>query len=57
MRRRAAAAHPEWEKAAQNGDHLAKCSCHMCGNPRRHWKGDDALTLQERKANESEDAA
>ena len=26
------------------------CSCFMCGNPRRNFKGDDALTIQERKA-------
>ncbi len=26
------------------------CSCAMCGNPRRNFKGKDALTLQERKA-------
>lgn len=25
------------------------CSCFMCGNPRRKFKGDDALTMQERK--------
>lgn len=24
----------------------AKCSCHMCGNPRKHWK---ELTIQERR--------
>lgn len=26
------------------------CSCHMCGNPRHVWKGDDAITLQEQRA-------
>lgn len=26
------------------------CSCFMCGNPRRKFKGKDALTIQERKA-------
>ena len=25
------------------------CSCSMCGNPRRHTKGKDRLTIQERK--------
>lgn len=25
------------------------CSCFMCGNPRRNYKGKDALTIQERK--------
>lgn len=28
-------------------DHLAACSCLLCGNPRKHWK---TLTLQERRA-------
>jgi len=23
---------------AANANHLAKCSCHMCGNPRKHFK-------------------
>jgi hypothetical protein len=27
----------------------APCSCHMCGNPRRHWKTKDALTVQEQR--------
>ena len=26
------------------------CSCWMCGNPRRHSKGDFAITMQERMA-------
>jgi hypothetical protein len=28
------------------------CSCHMCGNPRKHHK--DKLTMQEKKMNEYE---
>jgi hypothetical protein len=28
----------------------APCSCFMCGNLRRNFKGEDALTIQERKA-------
>ena len=24
------------------------CSCHMCGNPRKHWK---ELTIQEKRKN------
>lgn len=27
------------------------CSCHMCGNPRKHWK---AKTLQEIKADQAQ---
>jgi hypothetical protein len=30
------------------------CNCWMCKNPRRVFKGDDTLTMQERKQNESE---
>jgi hypothetical protein len=29
-------------------DNLTKCSCDMCGNPRRRWK---KKTLQERRTN------
>jgi hypothetical protein len=28
----------------------ASCSCHTCGNPRHVWKGNDAITLQEQRA-------
>lgn len=27
----------------------ASCSCHMCGNPRRFWKGDDKLPLRQQR--------
>lgn len=26
-----------------------QCSCSMCGNPRKHYKGKNRLTIQERK--------
>lgn len=39
-------------RARRARDHLAACSCHMCGNPRRHYH---ALTVQETRA--AEDAA
>lgn len=26
------------------------CSCYMCGNPRRHMKGDGRVTFQELRA-------
>lgn len=29
-----------------NADHLAECSCFMCGNPRKWW---NEKTLQERR--------
>ena len=28
------------------------CSCYMCGNPRRHWKGKDRLTLADKRQND-----
>ena len=27
-----------------------RCSCCFCGNPRRHFKGEERLTVQERKS-------
>jgi len=35
------------EYAQQNHRHLAACSCHMCGNPRRYW---GEVTMPERRA-------
>lgn len=29
------------------------CSCRMCGNPRRYAKGEERLTMQERKDRDS----
>lgn len=53
---RAAKIHP-WCACPQKwADNLAKCSCSMCGNPRRHMKGNSALTLQERKRAAERDA-
>lgn len=40
----------EPEKAITLADHLASCSCHMCGNPRKFFK---EKTLQEKKFDES----
>jgi hypothetical protein len=38
----------EWKKqwAARHADNLTVCSCHMCGNPRKHY---DEITMQEKK--------
>lgn len=36
--------------AVRNHDHLARCSCGMCRNPRRLW---GERTLQERRAEDS----
>jgi hypothetical protein len=33
---------------------LQVCSCYICGNPRRHSKGDAALTMAERRQAEAE---
>jgi hypothetical protein len=35
------------DKKARSANHLKMCSCHMCGNPRRHFK---SATLQEQRA-------
>ena len=35
---------------------LKRCSCLMCGNPRRHLKGTLALTMQERRQLEEDDS-
>ncbi len=35
------------EQRVKNADHPAKCSCWMCGNPRRH---DGEKTIQEKRA-------
>ena len=34
------------EQRVKNGDHRKKCSCWMCGNPRRHM---GEKTIQERR--------
>lgn len=36
-KRKARELYPHDPKAT-NANHLAQCSCHMCGNPRKHWK-------------------
>jgi hypothetical protein len=39
--------------------HSSDCSCMLCGNPRKHFKGKskNELTLSERKANDREQSA
>ena len=32
------------------------CSCAMCGNPRRHAKGQDRLTLADKRQNDKAEA-
>lgn len=39
-------AHLDPDNFSKLHDHLAYCSCHMCGNPRKHW---NELTMQERR--------
>jgi hypothetical protein len=43
----------EWKErwARKHADNLAKCSCHMCGNPRKHWND---TTIQEKKISQPE---
>lgn len=50
MKRRAREVYPMAPKAEYWCDHLAVCNCFMCRNPRHTRKGEDRLTLQERKA-------
>lgn len=58
QKRRAAKIHP-WIDAADRAaiGKAAKtpvmCSCEACGNPRRHRKGAERLTMQERRAQEA----
>ena len=41
----------EERRARHMRDDMAKCSCSMCGNPRRNeWSPKDRITLQERRA-------
>lgn len=48
---------PDWrvdrdaalEKARRTADNLKLCSCWMCGNPRRFFKGVDRLRIGERR--------
>ena len=35
------------DKQAKLADHLAVCSCHMCGNPRKHY---GELSMYERRS-------
>lgn len=46
MKARARKIYPH-DKAAKAANHLALCSCRMCGNPRRHLR---EPTMQERRA-------
>jgi hypothetical protein len=49
MKAKARRIYPRDPRAAHRADYLAICSCWMCRNPRHSEKGDDALTLQERR--------
>lgn len=40
----------DWAKRAE---HMAKCSCWMCGNPRRHF---GEVTMKEKKEKQREDS-
>jgi hypothetical protein len=50
MKMRATKIYPKMKNPERLANHLASCSCHMCGNPRRHFA---ELTMQERKAVEA----
>lgn len=55
MKARARKLYPHDPKA-RNADHLAVCSCWMCGNPRRYSNGPER-TLQELRHDWREDLA
>jgi hypothetical protein len=42
----------EIRQAGINAETPTRCSCYSCGNPRRHSKGKDRVTIQERTFNE-----
>lgn len=46
MKKRAQKLYPHDENA-RLANHLAACSCHMCGNPRKHFS---EPTMQEKRA-------
>jgi len=41
------------KRAHKLRDTKVPCSCSMCGNPRKFLKGEEKLTIQERKSNEN----
>lgn len=49
MKAKALRLHPH-DPQAKSAEYLAVCSCWMCGNPRRHGKAAERLTLAERRA-------
>ena len=49
MKKKAKMLYPEYPKAEYLADHLACCSCSMCGNPRKQFKD---KTIQEKKEDE-----
>lgn len=49
MKQKALRVYPHDQKVSW-ANHLAGCSCWMCGNPRRH---SGAITVQERRAPEA----
>ena len=48
MKAKAKRIHPH-NPQATSAEHLAVCSCWMCGNQRRYAKGHEKLTPQERR--------
>lgn len=50
MKVKAKRVYPDWKEAYKWANHLAGCSCSMCGNPRNSIFGNkkDRMTKQER---------
>jgi len=54
MKAKARRIRPTKPDTVKDADHLAVCSCWMCGNPRIYLKGADRFTMQELRANLAE---
>lgn len=54
MKAKARKLYPDSGEPGRYADHLAKCSCWMCGNPRRYKMG---VTLAEHRAQMRDQAA
>ena len=52
-KRRARALYPRCAHPEKYADNLTPCSCYGCGNPRRHFKGAEKITMRERRMREA----
>lgn len=52
MKAKARRLYPDNRVPERHANHLAVCSCWMCGNPRRYWR---EATVQERRSGMNDD--